>query len=183
MAEAIKKYQEALSCFEEATKIDGNNRDSWYQRGWTLNRLGWSLNDKQKLEESINCFKQVTDSINKDDWAAWYDMGSSYWGLGDPEKAAKSYTRATEIKQDDSGSWYFLGLMLNNWACALWGKQEVEEANKKFQKAVDCYTKVIEIDKNYRLAYTEKARSLENLGRMKEAEECRDELKALPSEP
>lgn len=43
---------------------------------------------------------------------------------------------------------------------------------RKYSEAIECYNKVIEIDRNFKDVYTRKGFSLDNLGKLNEAYEC-----------
>ena len=66
-----------------------------------------------------------------------------------------------------------LGLALSDWAELIEGK-EPEEARKKYEKAIGCYDKALEINPNYAIAWYNKGNALDELERYKEAIECYD---------
>jgi tetratricopeptide (TPR) repeat protein len=57
-----KRYEEAISCYEEAEEIDPNRTSTWYNRGYALRHLG-------QYDEAISCFEKVLE-INPDHYCA-----------------------------------------------------------------------------------------------------------------
>ena len=66
-----------------------------------------------------------------------------------------------------------LGNALSAWAELIEGK-EPEEARKKYEKAIGCYDKALEINPNDAEAWNNKGYVLDELGRYEEAIECYD---------
>ena len=64
-----------------------------------------------------------------------------------------------------------LGVALSDWAELIEGK-EPEEARKKYEKAIECYDKALEINPNYAEAWNNKGVALSKLRRYEEAIEC-----------
>jgi len=65
-----------------------------------------------------------------------------------------------------------LGNALSAWAELIEGK-EPEEARKKYEKAIECYDKVLKINPNDTEAWNNKGNALNKLGRYKEAVESK----------
>ena len=55
---SLKKYKEAVSCYDEVIRIDPNFENIWYNKGWALHFLN-------KKEESQLCFDKVNQLNNK----------------------------------------------------------------------------------------------------------------------
>jgi len=68
-----------------------------------------------------------------------------------------------------------LGAALSAWA-KLIERKEPEEARKKYEKAIECYGRALEINPNYAKVWYNKGNALSKLGRHKEAIECYDRV-------
>ena len=91
------------------------------------------------------------------------------------EKAVKVSKKGRE----KAGALNNLGIALSRWAL-IKGK-EPEEARKKYEKAIECYDRALEINPNFVEAWNNKGNVLDELGRYEEAIECYD--KALEINP
>ena len=85
------------------------------------------------------------------------------------EKAVKVSKKGRE-KADALNN---LGAALSDWAELIEGK-EPKEARKKYEKAIECYDRALEINQNYAEAWYSKGYALYRLGRYKEAIGCYD---------
>lgn len=114
------RYEEALTCYEQAIRIDENCMSAWYNRGSVLRKLkkyeeALSSYDKalelnptfilawrKKAEilsqdlnqslKSIYCYEQIID-IDFDDYIAWMGRGFELVKLGRTNEALKSFEK------------------------------------------------------------------------------------------
>ena len=55
---SLKKYEEAVSCYDKVIEIDPDFENIWYNKGWALDRLN-------RKKESQLCFDKV-DQLNNE---------------------------------------------------------------------------------------------------------------------
>ena len=85
------------------------------------------------------------------------------------EKAVKVVSKKGREK---AGALNNLGAALYNWAELIEGKKP-EEARKKYERAIECFDKALEINPNFAEAWSNKGSALDGLGRYKEAVESK----------
>jgi tetratricopeptide (TPR) repeat protein len=143
----LEKYQEAISSYDRALKIDANNINAWYNRGISLAEL-------RKHEEAINSYDRAL-KIDANNINAWLYRGNSLGRLEKYEEAINSYDRALEIDANYFYAWYNRGNSL--------GKLE------KHEEAINSYDRALKIDDNYFNAWSNRGILLAELGKYKEA--------------
>jgi len=138
---------------------EGNDADSWFQKGATLIKLGnyseaiaayervikisysnataWNqrgvaLALMGRYSESIDSFKNATN-IDPKYAAPWYNKGTTLATIGRYEEAIQDYDKAIHINSQEPGFWYAKGSALQ----ALNRKAESEIAFAKAQKIAD----------------------------------------------
>ena len=65
------KYDEAIQCFDNATKINPQDEDAWNNKGIALKIQG-------KYDEAIQAYDKVIE-INPQEEDAWNNKGSLSW--------------------------------------------------------------------------------------------------------
>ena len=68
-----------------------------------------------------------------------------------------------------------MGVALSAWAKLIESK-EPDEARRKYEKAIECYSRALEINPNYAKVWYNKGNALSKLGRHEEAIECYDRV-------
>ena len=63
----LKKFEEAIACYDKTLSLDSTNWEAWGNKGNALSKLG-------KDEESIVCYTQAI-RLNHEDWEAWGNKG------------------------------------------------------------------------------------------------------------
>ena len=56
----LSKYNEAITCFDQAIQINPKHENSWYYKG-RFNELIWlgkSLSKLERFEEAIKCYEE-----------------------------------------------------------------------------------------------------------------------------
>ena len=66
-----EKYKEAIKCYDEAIRINPENRDAWYNKGLTLRKLG-------KHDECDGCYNEFIRLVAKS-WETY--SGADYVDL------------------------------------------------------------------------------------------------------
>ncbi|CAD8214737.1 unnamed protein product [Paramecium octaurelia] len=155
----LKKYQEAIECYDKAISINPKQDLAW-------NNKGNSLNNLNKYEEAIECYDKAI-SINPKLDLAWNNKGNSLDDLYKYQEAIECYDKAISINPKLDLAWNNKGNSLNNL--------------NKYEEAIECYDKAISINPKLDLAWNNKGNSLNNLNKYEEAIECYD--KAISINP
>ena len=119
----LGRFPEALKCSEEALKLDPENSQMLFERGYTLIRLkkcqegldfydkalkqnpkyvkvlyfkGFALIQTEKYDEALECFEKALD-LNPETGHAWSGKGLALEKLGKSKEALKSYKKALQI--------------------------------------------------------------------------------------
>jgi len=159
----LGKYQEAISCYDEAVKINSKDAFTWHLKGksfFELNsyeqaidcynktleldpRYALVLSDKAKAldklgkyEEAIACFdKGIKMCLEKEDrWALWQGKADLLTDHEKYEKALLFYDKAIELGLGKADSWYNKGVSLVKLS--------------RYSEAVFCYDQVLKINPN-----------------------------------
>src|SRR3989339_467229 len=155
----LGRQQEAIVCFDEATKMDPRDPFVWNNKGVVLGNLG-------RQQEAIACYDKALE-IDPRDASVWSNKGAALGNLGIYQEEIACYDKAIEIDQRHAASWYNKGITLGNL--------------DRPQEAIACYDKAIEIDPKYARPWYNKGNVLGSLGMYKEAIACYD--KALEIDP
>jgi len=92
--------------------------------------LGQLLSEQGKDDESIAAYTKSI-GLNADDVELCYNLGIKYGAKGDFTSEVKMYERATNIDSKYGGAWL-------NWGTSLAEQGNIEEAEQKFNTAVEC---------------------------------------------
>lgn len=126
-----EKYEEALSSYKDAIKL---NATQW---GYHFN-LGLVLKKLQNREASIDAFQEAL-KLNPNSYSSYSELGEAWAKNADYEKAKTFYLKASELSPNDPDAFYNLGVVLTN-------SGNSEEALKHFLRAV-------EVQENYADAF------------------------------
>jgi len=79
---SIKRYEEAIKCFDEATKLNSDHFESWYNKGVVLHSI-------KRYEEAIKCFDEALKIIKRKEnldnemiTASLYYKGYAHYQIG-----------------------------------------------------------------------------------------------------
>lgn len=86
----LKRYQEAIVCFDKAIDIDPLNSSAW-------NNMGTSLRLLSKQKEALSCYEKAL-KINPSNAHALFNKGSLLSELGQRDDAIQCFNRALEIR-------------------------------------------------------------------------------------
>jgi Flp pilus assembly protein TadD len=157
-----KEYGEAEINFQKALKL---NPALWKAH----NFLGNIYDFQKKFEKAVRAYKSAL-AIKPDNGLLYNNLGVSYTLTGGFKKAARAFNRAIDLKYTKSKVYNNLGMAyanLEQYSNALQAfRQAGGRALKKgkFEEAVRCFEKAIEIEPGFY------ARANENLKKVKAAE-------------
>ena len=103
---SLGKYEEAISWFDKALKVDPKNVDALYNKGVALDNLG-------RYEEAISWYDKALE-VHSNDVNALNNKGTALHHLGRYEEAISWYDKALEIDHNDIDAIYNKGLALAN---------------------------------------------------------------------
>ena len=187
----LKRYDEAIRCYEKALEIDPRFVFAWTNKvnvlialdryedalaccskaleidprdavGWT--NKGIVLNSLSRREDALACYSKAVE-IDPRNAFAWTNKGMVLYTLGRHEAAIACCSKALDIDPRCVDAWYDKGTVLN--------------ALGRHAEAVGCYSKVLEIDPRYALAWYYKGTVLNALGRHEEAIMCCSKAKEI----
>ena len=190
---SLARYEDAISCYDKALKLDPRYALAWSNKGGSLHNLGrneeaircydkalkldprnavaWSnkgvsLGNLGRPEEAIRCYDEALE-LDPGNAATWTNKGNSLDSLGRPEEAIRCYDKALELDPHNATAWTNKGLSLHNPG--------------HYEEEICCYDKALKLDPHCTVAWYDKGNSLGNLGRDEDAILCYD--KALELDP
>lgn len=117
------RYEESLASFDEALSKDISNKEIWFNKGNTLHELG-------RYEEALNCYNQITaGDLNYS--ATLERKALIFEKSGDYNSAFDCYS----LLGKDQYFWYDKGAQFNDLS--------------KYNEAILCYEKALELDPDY----------------------------------
>jgi len=153
----LGRYEEEISCYDQALSIDRQYAQAWSNKGVALGHLG-------RYEEEISCYDQAL-SIDRQLTSAWINKGTTLDELGRYEESHYCFDEALSINPQDALSRHNKGVVLGHLG--------------RYEEALSCYDQALAIDPQYADAWTNKGNALNNLGRTEEALACYDEALAI----
>lgn len=157
--------------FEEALKILNslytNDPTSMEVKKALINLLldyGAHLNDDwvEDFERAAECFNKIL-CLDENHYRAWYNLGISYFNLGQTDKALEAYQKALKLKPDYEYVYYNIGLLYETQ------KGDLETAIKYYQEALrinENFTYALHAlrDVQKKLEYTQKEKPILTTG-------------------
>lgn len=129
------KYDEAITEFDNAIKINPNSANTYYDRGVIYDKKG-------DLDQAILDFSKAIE-IDPNLTDAYYNRGFDYYKRGDSEKAISDYNKVIELSPNSVDAYYGRGLVYSKTG--------------NLEQAISDYDKAIEIRPNFALAYDARA--------------------------
>ena len=157
--EALKRYDEAIQCYEKALEIDPRCSDFWKGKGRVLGNV-------RRYEEATACYSKALE-IDPRDAKTWAVKSAILNDLGRYEQASACGSKALEIDPKFPDAWYFKGSALNHL--------------RRHEDAIACFSKALEIDPQFAASWLSKGDALSALGRPEDALACFS--KALEIDP
>jgi tetratricopeptide (TPR) repeat protein len=175
------KIEQAIACYQQATRLDPENYQYHYQLGSILYQQGL-------IEEAILSFQQAI-AVNPNHSWSHHTLGEVYALQADFITAIKYYQQAIELNPEFAWSHYNLGRIFHQQkqyaaarscyeqAIALdsnfdWSHYFLAElliASPEAETAVEHYYKAIELNPNFYEAYYQLARYQQNQGKFESA--------------
>lgn len=153
----MKRYEEAITCFDNAIEIVPGNARAWRNKAYTLNNLG-------RYEEAIECFDESME-IDSKVARAWRNKGYALENLERYEEVIVCFDKALQIDSKNARAWSHKGYALNTL--------------KRYEEAVTCLDKALKINPNYASAWYHKGFALFNLEKYEDAIRCVDKALAI----
>ncbi len=142
----ITRYQEALTAFEQAIRLDPNFAVVHNNKGWALNRLGRYQEGLIACEQAIRLDPNLAYAYNNKGWA----LNS----LGRYQEALTAFEQAIRLDPN-------FAVVYNNKGWAL-------NSLGRYQEALTAFEQAIRLDPNLTVAYNNKSYALNSLGRYQE---------------
>ena len=127
VADALKELTKSIEIYPD---------DPSYHNALGLAYLARGMHKPEAIEEARAALKNIFYRTPED---AWFNMGTSYYNMGDHQKALESYNKAVGVKPADARSWYSMGLAY--------------EKMNKTREAVQSYEKAVAVFPGYLDAY------------------------------
>ncbi len=167
-----ENYEEAIDFYENLPDEHFNTYD-------VLANLGLSYFHLGDYETALEYYDRAIE-LNPDRVYAWTNKGTIYDALKKFNKAKKCFERALEINENVPPLWYNFGTLYLNMYNERKQKGKEDSKQKELLKTSLKYLDTaLAMVKNDAAALTQKALVLDELGRTKEAEKCRQRVKKL----
>jgi tetratricopeptide (TPR) repeat protein len=103
---ASGSHESAFKNFNQALRLQPNEPDTWFFRGFALGGLG-------RHEEAIESYDQALQ-LQPNEYETWYFRGRALFVLNRYEEAIASFDQTLQLQPDDHHAWYFRGRALGN---------------------------------------------------------------------
>jgi serine/threonine protein kinase len=177
----LKRYEDAIACYEEAILIQPNFHQAWYERGKILYQL-------KRYEEAIASFDKVIQ-FQGDYAEAWFQRTQALYKLQSYEDAIASLDKALQLMPDYAEAWVMRGVVLRNlqrdeeaiasydkaiefkpdYSVAWYNRGLVLGSLERYSEAFACFDKVIQLQPNYGVAWYNRGTALGNLQQYEDA--------------
>jgi tetratricopeptide (TPR) repeat protein len=144
---SAKEYKIALANYDQALKIEQNNYEGWYSRGFVIA-------NSRNYEEAIISFDKSL-AIKQDSYKTWYIRGIVLDHIGRYEEATVSYDKALELKPDDYQAWNAQGCTLLQLG--------------RYTESLTSCDKSLKLKPDFPQAWCNRGRALHMLSRLEEA--------------
>lgn len=126
-----EKFEEALEILNSLYTNDPTSMEVKKALIDLLLEYGAHLNDDwvEDFEKAAKCFDRIV-CLDEYHYRAWYNLGISYFNLGQTDKALEAYQRALKLKPDYEYVYYNIGLLYETQ------KGDLETAIKYYQEAL-----------------------------------------------
>ena len=145
----LKKYDEAISCFGFAIRLNPKSSTLWMNKGDCLLRQG-------RIDEAIKSFGNAIE-MDVNDSYTWSFISNSLLNQGKYQEALEFLDRAPQ-HIDKKVLWNGKGIALSGLG--------------RYYDAIQCYDNLLKIDPNYENSLNNKGLCLMSLGKYQEAIHC-----------
>ena len=153
----LKRYEEALFAYEQASRLEPNYAVAYYNKGNVLYNL-------KRYEEALGAFMQAL-RLDPNNAYACNGQGNALRELDRYEEALEAFLQA--LRLDPNNAYAYNGQ--GNALCNL----------NRYKEAVDAYEQALYLDPNYAIAYNNKGIALDYLKRYEEALEAYEQALRL----
>lgn len=143
----LKKFTEAIQCFDEVLKINHQDPEAWYQKGLALNA-------SDKDTEAMECYDHALD-FNPEYTEVWNSKALILKKLGKYPEAAQCFDRILQLNSKNINAWNQKGIIL---------QQLGKEA-----EAISCFERVFQINPQFDINWELVGNYLSRHGRYIEA--------------
>jgi len=85
----LGRLEEALKCYEEATRIEPRFVYAWYNKGFVLQELG-------RFEQAVECYSEAIN-IDPSHVSAWYSKGVALAKVGRHREAIECFDQVLRL--------------------------------------------------------------------------------------
>ena len=129
-----QKPKEAISCLDNAIKIEPNYAVAWQNKGQALDKIG-------NNDAAIECFAKAI-TLDSSLIMSWNDMGATLSRIGRYQEAFQIWKRLLKLAPNWRRPWLNKGVNYGRLG--------------ESYKALECYDKAVAIDPNYAAAWHHK---------------------------
>jgi len=167
-----EQFQAALSIYEEISKTDSGDAETWFMLGMIYSKLG-------RYHQAIECCQKAI-TIEPNNAAAYYNMGISCQALSKLNEAQACYQKAIKIQPDIPGIHFSLGVLFKEQGLFDAAEQSFQDAvrsdpssaqacfqlgvmltlQSRVEEAINAYDKVLSLSDSIPEAYWNKLRCL-----------------------
>lgn len=167
----LGRHQEAIACFDRAIEINPIYSKAWYHKGNVLS-------DISKHQEAVACYDRVLE-INPRHAEAWYNKGNAVYCLGKIEAAIEAFENFVKFAPTHDTDIVKVKAVIQELKQCRKAEEWCSNGNAlynlaKYQEAIACYDRALEIDTKNADAWNNKGFSLSILGKYDEAMVCYD---------
>ena len=148
----LKRYEEALSSFDQALLLEPNYEVALYGRGFVLLRL-------ERYEEALAAYNLVL-KFNPNDADSWLERGIALTNTFQYEEAFESIYRAIKLDENNPDAWFVQGIVLSELKC--------------YAKALNSFNKSLELGKQDFPVLINRAKALPALNNWQDGAEALD---------
>jgi tetratricopeptide (TPR) repeat protein len=185
-------FDSAIYYFEEAVRYSPKDEESWRMLGFAL------LNKPTRLDSAEKMLLKSIE-IYPENFTAYSNLGLVYFNKKEFQKAAETFKKSTDLKENVVESWYYAALAYLNMNDYTNGINCLEMAKKhsstipevyyylakaymatnNLDKASENYQYALGINQNFVQAWGELAQVFQKQGNNAAAEECMKRYRAL----
>ncbi|MEO6151159.1 MAG: tetratricopeptide repeat protein [Mucilaginibacter sp.] len=158
-----KLLDKAVEAFNDAISLDQKDKSLYYEKGKTLEIIGFEWRESKKLEEGIEAFDKAI-ALDKNYVDAYFKKGRTLLRLarlGYKDKFAESiqlFDKVIELDNAHALAYYHKGQ-------ALFFTGKILKSRKLFEVAIVAYETSIELDPNYSKAHGERGLASLRIGK------------------
>ncbi len=164
-----RRYEDSILTLDRIIELDPDNKKVWYIKANTLFVL-------KRNEEAIECYDKILE-FDKNDEGVWYYKGEAQSGLERYREAIDSFEKAIELERNYIEAWLGRGNALRKLHPHPF-EDDLEildyERKKELGNALECFSKVNNLDPKCEKGWYGKGNVLYTLKRYEEALPCFD---------